>query len=292
MCCLFSLFPISFAIITMFVYDRYFKEKEHNIIGFLICFITYVLLMLVFLCNKCPCCLCEILLAIDGFLIWIYCEILNFYNNKEDKYDLDDYITKKNIGGVKEWVLKKILTKKTLKEEERKEENKINATRNKTDDLLSMAKILIETAKNNTTITFSELCDRVLQEEWKGRKWLNYIARRLDIIGHCCAYDADNEEAYDKDNIAKCFPFLNGLTREKYSYKINRGFWQPFWKHLLPIKSYEEQTEENVEEFQKQICDKINEMNKEEKEKKINEFLEKLKTFEPKYKELKNNNKS
>ena len=109
----------------------------------------------------------------------------------------------------------------------------------------------------------------------------------MDIIGHCCAYDKNTKQAYN--NINDCFPFLNGLTREKYSYKINSGFWQPFWKDLLPIESYEEQTEENVKAFQQQIYDKIGKM---EKEKKIDEFLKKLKTFEPIYEELKKNNKS
>ena len=270
----------------MFIYDRYFKEKDYNIIGFLICFITYVLLMLVFFCDKCPCCLCEILLAIDGFLIWIYFEILNFSDSDDDT--LEEYIKKRNVGGLRELLLRRILTDKKLKELE-KDGKKIEENLpidKKTKDLLSIAKILIETAKNHETITFSGLCEKALEEEWRGRKWLNYIARRLDIIGHCCAYDEKNKKAYG--NIDECFPFLNGLTREKYSYKINGGFWQPFWKKLLPIESYDQQTEKDVKDFQQKICDKIIKM----KEDEIKKFLEKLKTFETTYKELKNNNKS
>lgn len=244
----------------MFVYDKYFKEKEHNIIGFLICFITYVLLMLVFLCNKCPCCLCEILLAIDGFLIWIYCEILNFYDSEFNT--VEEYLKARNIGGVKEWLLKRILTDKKLEEEDEGYEEQTSCRDSQKDSVI-IAKTLIKTAINNETITFSGLCETALKVKWKGRRWLKYIARRLDIIGQCC-----------KENN---FPFINGLTREKYSYKINSGFWQPFWKDLLPIKSYEEQTEENVKKFQQEIFDKIGDKKKNE----IEEFLKKLKTFEP-----------
>lgn len=247
----------------MFIYDRYFKEKDYNIIGFLICFITYVLLMLVLLCDKCPCCLCEILLAIDGFLIWIYCEISNFCDSEFKK--VEEYLRAKNMCGAKEWLLKRILTDKEIKEE----------------DLVSIARTLIKKARNHETITFSELCKKALEVEWKGRKWLNYIARRLDIIGHCCAYDANKEKAYEE--IDDCFPFINGLVMEKYSYKINQGFWQPFWKGLLPIKSYEQQTEEEVKKFQKEIFDKI----VDKKENEIENFLKKLETFEPIYEKLK-----
>lgn len=240
----------------MFVYDRYFKEKDYNIIGFLICFITYVLLMLVFLCDKCPCCLCEILLAIDCFLIWIYCEILNFYDSG---YKIvKEYLEARKIGGVKEWLLRRILTDKKIEEEDEGYEEQTSC-RDSQKDLVIIAKTLIETAKNHETITFSGLCETALKVKWKGRKWLNYIARRLDIIGQCCKVND--------------FPFINGLTKEKYSYKINSGFWQPFWKDLLKIKSYEEQTEENVKEFQQDIYKKIEKMTQEE----IDKFLEKLK---------------
>lgn len=228
-----------------------------------------------------------------GWIFWKHSTLKDgsyCVNNEPDyqklliKDAIDKYIKDRNFSGYKANYLRKRLNKElTLNEKDGKKIEEKLSTDRKTQDLLKIAKTLIETAKNNTTITFSELCEKALEVEWKGRKWLNYIARRLDIIGHCCVYDADNKKAYDKDNIDKCFPFLNGLTREKYSYKINGGFWQPFWKDLLPIKSYEEQTEENVRKFQQQICDKISNM----KEDDIKKFLEKLKTFEPIYEDLK-----
>ena len=60
-------------------------------------------------------------------------------------------------------------------------------------------------------------------------------------------------------------------------------FGGPFWKDLLPIKSYEEQTEENVKAFQQQIYDKIKNKTEEEK----NQFLKKLEKFEKIYEDLK-----
>jgi len=245
---------------------------------------------------KCECfidcfCSCEIIVALVVLLFWLFFTIKEAKTFIDDNADDDNKI--KNIGiyikvfsitGIKAFLLRWWF--KNYKQDDNKNIEDCRTPDKKTTDLLSIAKTLIETATKNETITFSELCKKGLEEEWKGRKWLNYIARRLDIIGHCCAYDANHEKAYEK--IDDCFPFLNGLTREKYSYKINSGFWQQFWKDLLPIKSYEDQTEENVKEFQQQICDKISKMEQND----IDEFLKKLKTFEPIYEDLKKNNKT
>lgn len=234
-------------------------------------------------------CSCEMKIAISLFVLWFLISlcvffIQIFFNTDKSPDEVREQLVNLSLKRMIISIIVKFAKKcQNYQEEESKKNNK----RDKTKDLLSIANTLIETAKKNKTITFSGLCEKALEEEWKGRKWLNYIARRLDIIGHCCAYDENNKKAYD--NIDKCFPFINGLTKEKYSYKINSGFWQKFWKDLLPIKSYEEQTEEDVRKFQQQIYDKISEM---EKKKKIDEFLEKLKTFEPIYEELKKNNKS
>ena len=232
---------------------------------------------------------CEMKIAITLFGLWFFIVCIVFFirifsNNDKSPNEVGEQLVNLSLKRMVIDIIVEFAKKcKNYQEKESKKNNK----RNKTEDLLSIANTLIETAKNNKTITFSELCEKALDEEWKGWTWLSYIARRLDIIGHCCAYDENTKQAYNDFN--NCFPFINGLTREKYSYKINSGFWGSFWKDLLPIKSYEKQTEENVKEFQKQIYDKIGEM---EKGNKIDEFLKKLKTFEPRYEDLKKNNKS
>ena len=160
-------------------------------------------------------CSCEILIALLVLFFWLFFTIKEAKTFIDDNADDDNKI--KNIGiyikvfsitGVKAFLLRWWF--KNDKQDDNKNIEDCRTPNKKTKDLLSIAKILIETAKNNETITFSELCEKALEEKWKGRKWLNYIARRLDIIGQCC--EINN------------FLFINGLTRKKYSYKINSVF--------------------------------------------------------------------
>lgn len=214
-------------------------------------------------------CSCEMKIAGTLFGLWLFISLIIFFVNMFSKDDIQPEEIEKQLVelSLKRIIIKGIVWIAKKIQHKQEEESKKDKKRNKTDDLISIAKTLIETAKNHETITFSGLCEKALEEEWKGRKWLNYIARRLDIIGQCCKVND--------------FPFINGLTREKYSYKINSGFWSSFWKDLLKIKSYEEQTEENVKEFQQDIYEKIEKMTQEE----IDKFLEKLKTFKSTYKD-------
>ena len=206
------------------------------------------------------------------------------YEKLSHKEAIDKYIKDRNFSGYKANYLRKKLNKKLKKEEDKAELEKMKKT--DINEVSKIANTLIYIAKEGKTICFSELYQVALDKEWSWRIGTKCIGKILDIIGHCCAYDAKNKKAYKK--IDDCFPFINGLTKEKYSYKINKGFWQPFWKKLLPIKSYEKQTEEKVKKFQQDIYKKIENMTPEE----IDKFLEKLKIFEPTYEKLKKNNKT
>ncbi|GEM_PF-5087333 len=129
-------------------------------------------------------CSCELLIALLVLFIWLFFTIkearkfiddsADIDNNKIKIENINDYIRIFNLTGIKAYLLRFFCR-------DYKEDIEIENTPQdkKTQDLLSIANTLIETAKNHETITFSELCDRVLQEEWKGRKWLNYIAKRL-----------------------------------------------------------------------------------------------------------------
>ena len=184
------------------------------------------------------------------------------YENLSREDAIEKYIKEKNFSGYKANYLREKLNKELASDAKEADKEKNNE-----DDLIKIAKFLIEIAQKTTTICFSDLYIQVLKKEWRWRVSTKCIGKILDIIGRCC-----------KKND---FPFINGLVIEKGSYKINRGFWQSSWETLLPIKSYEEQTEENVKKFQQDIYKKIEKMTPEE----IDKFLEKLKTFESTYKD-------